>query len=148
MGNLGSRSARILFTLACLSLLAPSVARRNQRLRVAWAVLLLPLLTAASCRTYVVNVTVVNHTGGVVNLLEVDYPSASFGVDTMPAGGVFHYHLQVQDSGSVKVMYTEGRTQRYKSTGPNLYQGQQGQLEIVLNPNGKTEFHPRLTPPN
>lgn len=110
--------------------------------------LLLPLLMAASCRTYVVDVTVENHTGGAINLLEVDYPSASFGVDSLPAGAVYHYHLQLQDSGPIKVIYTEGEKQQYKSTGPTVHQNQHGRLEIVLNPNGKTEFRPQLTPPN
>ena len=47
--------------------------------------LLLPLLMAASCRNYIVDVTVENRTGSAVNLLEVDYPSASFGADSMAA---------------------------------------------------------------
>lgn len=110
--------------------------------------LLLPLLMAASCRTYIVDVTVENHTGAAINLLEVDYPSASFGVDSLPAGAVYHYHLQLQDSGPIKVTYIEGEKQQYTSTGPTVHQNQHGRLEIVLNPHGKTEFRPQLTPPN
>jgi hypothetical protein len=101
---------------------------------------------AASCRAYIVNVTVVNHTGGPVDLLEVDYPSASFGVDTLAPGAEYHYHLQLEDSGPFKVQYTEGKTREFKSTGPTAHQGQHGDLEIVLNPDGKTEFRPHLTP--
>ncbi|MGH9590760.1 MAG: hypothetical protein ACRD25_10205 [Terracidiphilus sp.] len=122
--------------------------KRNVRLNTAWAMLLLPLLVAASCRNYLVLVTVENRTGGAINLLEVDYPSASFGVDALPAGAVFHYHVQLQDSGSIKVMYADGQKHRHQSTGPTLHQGQKGQLEIVLEPGGKTEFHPELNPPN
>ena len=110
--------------------------------------LLAPLLIAASCRTYVVDVTVVNHTGGAVNLLEVDYPSASFGVNTIPAGGEVLYHLQLQNSGPIKVQYTEGLKQQYQSTGPTVHENQHGDLEIILNPGGKTEFRPHLTPPS
>lgn len=120
--------------------------KRKVRLRAGWAVVLLPLLMAASCRTYVVNVTVVNHTGGVVNLLEVDYPSASFGADTLPSGGEFHYRLQLENSGPIKVQYTEGVSQQYKSTGPVVHGQQHGDLQIILNPGGKTEFRPQLTP--
>ena len=101
---------------------------------------------AASCRTYIVDVTVENHTGGVVNQLEVDYPSASFGVDSLPDGAVYRYHLQLQDSGPVKVSYTEGEKRQYKSTGPTVHQGQHGRLEIILNPQGKTAYQPYLTP--
>ena len=110
--------------------------------------LLLPLLMAASCRSYIVHVTVVNHTGGIVNQLEVDYPSASFGVDSLASGAVFHYRLQLQDSGPIRVSYTQGEKQQYKSTGPTLHERQKGDLEIVLDANGKTEFHPHLNPPS
>ena len=109
--------------------------------------LLLPLLVAASCQSYIVRITVVNHTGGAINQLEVDYPSASFGVDTLPKGAAYHYRVQLQDSGPIKVSYTEGEKQQYKSTGPTVHEKQQGELEITLNPNGKTEFQPILTPP-
>jgi hypothetical protein len=112
-----------------------------------WTLLLLPLLIAASCQSYIVRVTVVNHTGAAVNQLEVDYPSASFGVDTLAAGAVYHYRVQLQDRGPIKVQYTEGEKQQYKSTGPTVHEKQQGDLEIVLDPDGKTEFHPNLTPP-
>jgi hypothetical protein len=110
-------------------------------------VLLLPLLIAASCRNYIVDVTVENRTGGTVKLLEVDYPNASFGVDSLAPGAVFHYRVQLQDSGPIKVMYADSQKHQSQSTGPTLHQGQKGQLEIILNPNGKTEFHPELNPP-
>lgn len=121
--------------------------KRKVYLKIHWTVFLLPLLMAASCKNYIVGVTVENHTGGVVNLLEVDYPSASFGVDSLPDGAVYRYRVQLQESGPIKVMYTVAKHQ-YQSTGPNVHEKQKGQLEIILNPNGRTEFHPELTPPN
>jgi hypothetical protein len=124
------------------------VNKGNRRSGAVWALLLLPLLMAASCRSYIVHVTVVNHTGGAINLLEVDYPSASFGVDSLPAGAVYHYHLQLLDSGPVTVQYTDSQKHPWKSKGPTLHEKQQGDFEIVLNPGGKTEFHPQLNPPD
>lgn len=121
---------------------------RSRTRRALWGFLLTPLLIAASCRSYIVHVTVVNHTGGPVNQLEVDYPSASFGVDTLPAGAVYHYRLQLQDRGFIKVQYTAGEKPQYTSTGPTVHEKQQGDLEIILDPKGKTEFHPDLTPPS
>lgn len=113
-----------------------------------WAALLLPLVFAlAGCKSHLVDITVLNHTGGTVNLLEVDYPSASFGVDSLPAGAVYHYRVQLQDSGPVKAQFTVGRTRQYKSTGPTVHEKQEGRIEIVLDPDGKIEFHPRLNPP-
>ena len=113
-----------------------------------WVALLLPLAFAlAGCKSPGVDITVLNHTGGTVNLLEVDYPSASFGVDSLPAGAVYHYRVQLQDSGPVKAQFTEGRSRQHKSTGPTVHEKQKGRIEIVLDPDGKIEFHPQLNPP-
>jgi len=87
-----------------------------------------------------------NRSGGAVQLLEVDYPSASFGADSLAAGADFHYRLQVQGSGPVSVQYTAGDGSQIKKTGPTLVERQEGRLEIVLLPGGQVDFHPQLTP--
>ncbi len=113
-----------------------------------WAALLLPLaFVLAGCKSPGVEITVLNHTGGTVNLLEVDYPSASFGVNSLPAGAVYHYRVRLQDSGPVQAQFTEGRTRQYKSTGPTVHEKQEGRIEIVLDPDGKIKFYPQLDPP-
>ena len=110
--------------------------------------LALPLLLVVSaCRDAHVNVTVENQTGASIDLLEVDYPSASFGADSLAAGASYHYLIQVRLDGPVKVQYSEHASHKLRQmTGPDLHEGQQGQLEIVLLPDGKAEFHPQLTP--
>ena len=111
-------------------------------------VVLLPMLgLACGCHSYQIDTTVVNRTGDAVTLLEVDYPSASFGADKLAAGADYHYRFQVRDSGPVKVQYTESTTlQARQISGPELAEGQEGQIEIVLLPGGKAEFHPNLSP--
>lgn len=109
------------------------------------ALLSLGFLTA--CHSYRVEAVVENRTGLAIELLEVDYPSASFGTDKLGAGADFHYHFQVRGSGPVKVQYTEASTQKIRqTTGPELFEHQEGRIEILLLPQGKTEFHPQLTP--
>jgi hypothetical protein len=98
------------------------------------------LLAAVGCKSPHIQVTVENHTGAEVRLLEVDYPSASFGIDSIAAGGSMHYLIQVRDSGQVKVMYTDPHKKQVQVTGPTLAEGQRGALEIVLEPEGKAEF--------
>ena len=102
--------------------------------------------TISGCHSYHIEATVQNHTGGTITLLEVDYPSASFGADTLAAGGVFHHRIQTRGSGQITVQYTgaDGRIAQIK--GPMLYEGQDGSVEIDLQPGGKAEFHPALTP--
>ena len=109
---------------------------------------LLPLLwLVCGCHSYQIDTTVVNRTGDAITLLEVNYPSASFGVDKLASGAHYNYRFKVRDSGPVKVQYTESRTEQMRQmTGPELAEGQEGRLEIVLLPGGKVEFLPELSP--
>jgi hypothetical protein len=116
------------------------------RAGVATGLLLPGLMTAAGCRSYHVETTVQNRTGEAIHLLEVDYPSASFGADSMSAGATVHYRIQLQGSGALKVQYTAGNGRPAQIDGPSVAERQQGRLEIVLLPGGKAEFHPELTP--
>jgi hypothetical protein len=104
------------------------------------------LLAAAGCHSYHVDATVENRTGAPIQLLEVDYPSASFGANTLAAGAVFHYRIQVRGSGPLRVQYTAGDGHQAQIDGPLLTERQEGTLQIVLLPGGKAEFHPQLTP--
>ena len=104
------------------------------------------LLPTAACHSYHIETTVENHTGAAIQLLEVDYPSASFGADALPSGADFHYRIQLRGSGPLKVQYTAGEGHSIQINGPTLSEPQQGQLQIILLPVGKAEFHPQLTP--
>jgi hypothetical protein len=110
------------------------------------AILLSALALAAGCHSYHIETTVENRTGAAIQLLEVDYPSASFGADSLAAGAVFHYRIQLRGSGPLKVQYTAGEGHPVQIDGPTLSEPQQGGLQIVLLPGGNAEFHPQLTP--
>ncbi len=103
-------------------------------------------LAVSACHSYHIDSTIVNRTGADVQLLEVDYPDASFGADRIASGAVFHYRFQVRGSGPLKITYTGANEKQVQITGPTLVERQQGQLEIILLPGAKAEFHPRLTP--
>jgi acyl-[acyl carrier protein]--UDP-N-acetylglucosamine O-acyltransferase len=47
-----------------------------------------------------------NQTGQPIHELEVDYPTASFGTNTLAPGAAMHYRFQIRGSGPVKVEYT------------------------------------------
>ena len=100
----------------------------------------------AGCHSSRIEATVENRTGAAITLLEVDYPSASFGVDALANGADFPYRFKVQNSGAMKVQYSsaDGRS-THTATGPTLDEGQEGRLTIVLLPDGKVEFHPALS---
>lgn len=102
-------------------------------------------LSVAACRSAFVQTSIVNHTGGLVQLVEVDYPSASFGTQQIAGDATFHYRFKIQDSGPVKITFTGGSNKVYSSTGPTLREGQQGTLTITLGPNGQVNWAPDLS---
>ncbi len=114
--------------------------------RAAAAIVMSMMIAASGCHSYHIETTVENHTGGPIQLLEVDYPSASFGADSLAAGADFHYRIQLQGSGTLKVQYTAPGGKQVQINGPMVHERQQGTLSIVLLPNGKAEFGPQLTP--
>ncbi len=102
---------------------------------------------AAGCHSFHIDVAVENRTGAPIRLLEVDYPNASFGADQLASGATFHYRIQVQGSGVLKVQYTDPHEHPVQIQGPSLAEGQEGTLEIVLLRGGKAEFHPHISNP-
>ncbi len=104
------------------------------------------LLAAAACHSYHVDTTVENRTGADIQLLEIDYPSASFGADHIASGAIYHYRFQIRGSGPLKITYTAADNKQIQIDGPTLVERQEGQLKIVLLPDGKAQFIPQLTP--
>jgi hypothetical protein len=109
-------------------------------------VLFAAVFPLSACHSYHVDTTIENRTGADIQLLEVDYPSASFGTDRLAVGAVFHYRFQILGSGPIKIQYTASNGHQIQATGPNLVERQQGQLQILLLPDGKCQFLPHLTP--
>ncbi len=110
-----------------------------------------PVLAAATfavggCQSHQIDATIENRTGGPIQLLEVDYPSASFGANSLAAGAIFRYKFTVNGGGALTIEYTANGHQA-QITGPTLAERQQGRLQIVLLPGAKAEFVPELTPP-
>jgi hypothetical protein len=103
---------------------------------------------AVACHSYHIDATIENRTGADIQLLEVDYPSASFGADHLASGASYHYRFQVRGSGPIKITYTGPDQKQVQIAGPTLVERQQGQLKIVLLPAGKAQFQPQLTPPS
>jgi hypothetical protein len=103
-------------------------------------------LVATGCKSYWIDTSVENQTGQPIHELEVDYPTASFGTNTLAPGGAMHYRFQIRGSGPVKVEYTSADGKTVHGQGLTLEEHQHGQLGIRLLPQGKVEFLPKLQP--
>lgn len=103
------------------------------------------LVWLGGCESPYVSATVRNETGGPVSLVEVDYPSAGFGRESLAAGATYPYRFKVLGSGATKVSWTDAQRKQHSATGPDLHEGQHGQLGITLTPTG-AQWDARLTP--
>lgn len=99
--------------------------------------LVLPaVLLISGCHSAFVEATVSNHTSQRLQLLEVDYPSASFGTQTLAPGADFHYRFKVLGEGKLTLTYTDSSNKEQKSNGPELQEGAEGPLHIIIAPSG------------
>jgi len=103
------------------------------------------VLLVGGCKSPYINATVKNDTGGEVTLVEVDYPSASFGRDVLAAGAAYPYRFKIIGSGPTKVTWTDAERKQHTGAGPELHEGQQGQLKITLTATG-AQWSSQLTP--
>jgi len=97
---------------------------------------LLPVLLFAGCHSPYVEATVSNRTPQRLQLVEVDYPSASFGTQILAPGADFHYRFKVLGHGKLKLTYTDAANKEQKSEGPDLNEGAEGPLHILIEPSG------------
>jgi hypothetical protein len=73
-----------------------------------------------------------NASGSPVSLVEVDYPSASFGKDVLRNDSVYHYRFKIQGSGPAKILWTDSKQVSHTAPGPSLSEGQEGILTVTI----------------
>ncbi len=102
------------------------------------------VLSASGCRSAFIDAALVNGTSTPISVLEVDYPSASFGTQMLAPGATFRYRFKVLGSGPTKLTYTDNTQHEHTSMGPALSEGAEGTL-IVTIVQAKVEWQPHLT---
>jgi hypothetical protein len=121
--------------------------RRRNRLRgFLLSVGLAAVVTLAGCRSKLVEVRVVNSGSTELHNIEVDYPSASFGLPSLAPGATYVYRIQLQDAGRMKVEFFDSKQQPHSGKGPYVEQGQQGTLTLTLDGSGKNQWDAQLAP--
>ncbi len=88
------------------------------------------------CKSAFIQTTVINNTEEQIELLEVDYPSASFGTENLVPGAQFHYRFKVLGSGVTKLLWTDAAHKDHTLTGPALKEDDEGSMTITFTPAG------------
>jgi hypothetical protein len=86
----------------------------------------------SGCHSAYVNATISNHGSTAISVVQVEYPSASFGTQSIAPGQEFKYRFKVLGSGTVKLTYTDAAQVEHKFTGPSLKEGDEGSLSAVV----------------
>lgn len=87
----------------------------------------------SGCHSAFVQTTVVNHSGAPIRLVEVDYPSASFGTTNLDNAAEYHYRFKITGSGTVKLNFVDATGKPHKAVGPELDEGQEGALLVTID---------------
>ena len=106
---------------------------------------LLALLCLTACRSPYVETTIENTGAAPLRLIEVDYPSASFGLQSLDPHGAYHYHFKIQGTGPVTITFTDAAGKSHTVAGPILREGQQGTLHITIDPSNGVSWGLHLT---
>ncbi len=93
----------------------------------------------AGCHSAFIETTLINRTDQPLRLVEVDYPSASFGTQNLAPGTSFHYRFKVIGEGPVKLSWTDAGQKEHNAEGPTLHEGQGGTLTVTIIP-GQTAW--------
>jgi len=102
------------------------------------------LLALTACHSAYIAVVIQNRTIEPIALLEVDYPSASFGTQNLAPGAEFHYRFKVLGSGATTLTWTDASHREHKSSGPALKEGDEGRIAVTLSSDSAT-WAPSLT---
>ncbi len=94
------------------------------------------LTFVAGCHSAYIDATLVNQTDKQVSLVELDYPSASFGTQVLAPNQSFHYRFKVLGTGKLKLIYTDTANKEHTISGPQLGEGDEGSLTVTIQPSG------------
>jgi hypothetical protein len=109
-------------------------------------VVLAAVIGLAGCRSKYIEATLENKTGEPVSLVQVEYPSASFGTQQLLPAASFHYRFKLIGSGAVKVSWVDAMRGEHQQNGPQLLEGEQGQLSIVFTKKDHVDFSRSVRP--
>ena len=107
-------------------------------MRLSPLLMLAAAFAVAGCHSAYIEATISNRAGEPLSLVELDYPSASFGTQTLATGQDFHYRFKVLGNGATTLLWTDAAHHDHKSSGPTMHENDEGALAITITPAGPT----------
>jgi len=103
-------------------------------------ILISVFLTACTgcMHSHVIQVTVTNAGQEKLSAIVIDYPEATFGINSLEPGKSFQYKIKPTDTGALKIQFLNSRGQDKVAAGPVVHRGDEGAIEIKLTQDSVT----------
>ncbi|HEY6248693.1 MAG TPA: hypothetical protein VI685_01965 [Candidatus Angelobacter sp.] len=103
--------------------------------RIATAALL--LIALGGCmHSHVIQVTVTNASNEKISNVVIDYPDATFGINSLEPGKSFQYKIKPTGSGALKIEFLNSHAVDHVSAGPVVHKNDEGSIEIKVTQDG------------
>jgi len=96
------------------------------------AVALVFVMALAGCRARVVKIILTNTSAEPIKTIIVDYPTATFGKDTLAPRETYFSLVKPVDKGPIKVRFTDAQGGNHAYESISLEQGDDGSVNIRL----------------
>jgi hypothetical protein len=93
------------------------------------------LIALAGCRAHVVKISLTNISAQPIKTIIVDYPSATFGKDTLAPRETYFSLIKAVDKGPIKVRFTDAQGTSHAYQSISLEPGDDGSVYIRLTQN-------------
>jgi len=97
------------------------------------------LSTITACtHSRVIKVTVTNSSAEKVSTIVIDYPEATFGINSLEPGKSFEYKIKPTGTGALKIEFLNSHGVDRVSAGPIVHRNDEGSIQIKLTQDGAT----------
>jgi hypothetical protein len=95
------------------------------------------LLTLAGCtHSHMIQMTVTNASTEKISTIVIDYPEATFGINSLQPGKSFQYKIKPTGTGALKIEFLNVHGVDHVSSGPLVHKNDEGSIEIKLTQEG------------
>jgi len=102
---------------------------------------LLSVIALSGCRAHVVKISLTNTSTEPIKTIIVDYPTATFGKDTLVPRETYFSLVKPVDKGPIKVRFSDAQGVSHTYESISLEQGDDGSVDIKLTQtSGETGF--------
>lgn len=98
--------------------------------------LLLGFTLTACTHSHVIKVTVTNTSAEKISTIVIDYPEATFGINSLGPGQRFEYKIKPTATGALKIEFLNAQGRDVVSKGPEIHKGDEGSIGIKLTQEG------------